>query len=78
MIAQRFDEARFALPEPLYYLPVPEFGLFVICELLVLLALGVESWDRIERSCVGHICFLKFLKVAVFDVTVVARSGSTG
>ncbi len=43
MIAQRFDDARFALPEPFYYLPVPEFGLFVVCELLVLLALGVES-----------------------------------
>ena len=43
MIAQRFDDARFALPEPFYYLPVPEFGLFVICEHLVLLALGVES-----------------------------------
>ena len=43
MVAQRFDNARVALPEPFYYLPVPELCLFVICELLVLLALGVES-----------------------------------
>jgi hypothetical protein len=43
MIAQRFDDARVVLPEPFYYLPVPELCLFVICELLVLLALGVES-----------------------------------
>ena len=43
MITQRFDDARVALPEPFYYLPVQELCLFVICELLVLLALVIES-----------------------------------
>ena len=43
MVAQHFDDVRVALPEPFYYLPVPEFCLFVLCEHLVLLALDVES-----------------------------------
>jgi hypothetical protein len=43
MITQRFDDARVVLSEPFSDLPVPDLGLFVICELLVLLTLGVES-----------------------------------
>jgi len=77
VVPQRFYDPRVVLSKPFDYLPVPELGLFVVCELLVLLALGVEgmmiilllffqkqnlllvTWDRIERSCVSHMCLLK-------------------
>jgi hypothetical protein len=54
IITQRFDDPSVALLEPLGHLPVPELGLFVSCDRLVLFAPVVESvlrdWDLIDRS----------------------------
>ncbi len=57
MIAQRFDEARVALPKPFILLPSSPFRHLLtdaFCTPRILV-----TWDRIERSCVGHICSLK-------------------
>jgi hypothetical protein len=56
MVAQHFDDVRVALPEPFYYLPVPELCLFVICELLVLLArfCFCKNNEKASSSSLGY------------------------